>query len=142
MRLRPLSCLEALVGPTGRTLEHQPRAKRGNRQVKFWDRIETVGEQHSVLRHPFYVRWSEGTLTALYAIESAQPAISTTKQDGLARHYGIPGARYFELHRSRDLEHSAEIRELIDRRLAGADEDSLVSAAESVLEANWLLLDG
>jgi pyrroloquinoline-quinone synthase len=31
--------------------------------VNFWDRLDEIAEQHSVLRHPFYVRWSEGSLT-------------------------------------------------------------------------------
>jgi pyrroloquinoline-quinone synthase len=31
--------------------------------VNFWDRLETIAAQKDVLRHPFYVRWSEGTLT-------------------------------------------------------------------------------
>ena len=201
--------------------------------MKFWKRLETVAEQHSVLRHPFYVRWSEGaleltelahysgqyrhavvalaqasasaaaspeagrdagalaahaaeeaahvglwdefvaavggdtgaapsdqtracaavwagdesrpllhTLTALYTIESAQPAISATKRVGLARHYGIPAAEYFELHERLDVEHSAHARRLIDRRLAGSDEDALVATAEAVLKANLSLLDG
>jgi pyrroloquinoline-quinone synthase len=31
--------------------------------VDFWKRLESIGEQHNILRHRFYVRWSEGTLT-------------------------------------------------------------------------------
>ena len=201
--------------------------------MSFWDRLDEVAERRNVLRHPFYVRWSEGTLTApelalysgqyrhavvaladaaasaarspeagpdaaalaahaseeadhvalwddfvaavdgrvdadatedtlacvsvwagddsrpllqtlttMYAIESAQPAISATKQDGLARHYGISEAEYFSLHRELDVEHAAQARELIARRLEGADEDSLIGAAEAALDANWQLLDG
>jgi pyrroloquinoline-quinone synthase len=201
--------------------------------VTFWNRIEQVAEQRSILRHPFYVRWSEGTLTrdelayyagqyrhavvaladaaasaarapdagsdapllaahageeadhvalwdefvaqvggdadaaanphtrscaetwagndrrplletlvAMYAIESAQPAISATKQAGLRLHYGIDGSPYFELHERLDVEHAAEARALIDARLKDADEPALIRAAEEVLEANWLLLDG
>jgi pyrroloquinoline-quinone synthase len=201
--------------------------------VTFWDRIEQISEQRNVLRHPFYVRWSEGTLTrdelayyagqyrhavvaladaaaaaarapeagadaavlaahasdeaahvalwdefvtqvggdvrapandetsacagawagnggrplletlvAMYAIESAQPAISATKQAGLKAHYGVDGSRYFELHERLDADHAAGERELIEARLSGADEDALIRAAEQVLDANWLLLDG
>lgn len=201
--------------------------------MNFWDRLEEVAERRSVLRHPFYIRWSEGTLTrpelalyagqyrhvvvaladaaasaarspeagtaasglathaseeaghvrlwddfvaavdgpinaeateetrscaatwagddsrplletltTMYVIESAQPAISATKHDGLARHYEIPEAEYFSLHQELDVEHAAHTRELIARRLDGADEDSLVRAAEAALEANWSLLDG
>jgi pyrroloquinoline-quinone synthase len=201
--------------------------------VNFWNRLGAVSERHNVLRHPFYVRWSEGeltreelasysgqyrhavvalaeataraarspqagadaprlaahaaeeaehiplwdefvaavggdpgaeanpdtqacasvwagdeerpflhTLVTMYAIESAQPAISATKQDGLAAHYGIPSAAYFEVHAHRDVEHADEVRQLIDRRLVQADEDALIATAEQVLEANWRLLDG
>ncbi len=201
--------------------------------MNFWKRLDAVGQQFSVLRHPFYVRWSEGslqidelahysgqyrhavaalaeaaaaaarspeagvdapalaahakeeaghvdlwdqfvvavggdpaaaaseethvcasvwagdesrplieTLAAMFTIESAQPAISATKQDGLARHYGIAPAAYFDVHEHLDVEHAAELRSLIDTRLTGADEDALVSTAEGVLRANLLLLDG
>jgi pyrroloquinoline-quinone synthase len=201
--------------------------------LNFWNRLEAVAEQHSVLRHSFYVRWSEGTLglaelayysgqyrhavialadastaaarsseagadapvlaehaaeeaahvalwdefvaavggevaadaseetracatvwsgeesrpllhtlTAMYTIESAQPAISRTKQDGLALHYGIPAVAYFDVHQDLDVEHAAQTRTLIDQRLAGVDEDALVATAEDVLNANLLLLDG
>ena len=40
-------------------------------------------------------------LARLYAIESGQPAISRTKREGLAAHYGIgdgPGTAYFRVH--------------------------------------------
>jgi pyrroloquinoline-quinone synthase len=86
-----------------------------------------------------------GHLVALYAIESAQPAISRVKADGLREHYGFragPGTAYFELHAERDREHADEGRALISERLDGADEDALVAEAERVLRGNWLLLDG
>lgn len=86
------------------------------------------------------------TLVALYAIESAQPAISETKRAGLVEHYGFePGAGtdYFDLHAVRDTEHAASGRELIEAELgSGYDADTLVAEAERVLEANWRLLDG
>ncbi len=86
-----------------------------------------------------------GHLVVLYAIESAQPAISRVKADGLRAHYGFSAGlatAYFDLHAERDVEHAAEGRELIATRLDGADEDALVAEAERVLEANWTLLDG
>jgi pyrroloquinoline-quinone synthase len=86
-----------------------------------------------------------GHLVALYAIESAQPAIAQVKADGLRDHYGFasgPATAYFDLHAVRDREHAAEGRELISERLDGADVDALVAEAERVLEANWGLLDG
>src|SRR5688500_6271023 len=57
--------------------------------------------------------WADGDrdllsgLVALYAIESAQPAISETKLDGLRAHYGAqdgPATAYFELHAELDKE--------------------------------------
>ena len=84
-------------------------------------------------------------LVVLYAIESAQPAISRTKLDGLVEHYGFdggPASEYFSLHAERDHEHAAQSRELIEERLAEADEDRLVTVAEAALRGNWTLLDG
>jgi pyrroloquinoline-quinone synthase len=85
------------------------------------------------------------TLVALYAIESAQPAISDTKRAGLIEHYGFSageGTDYFDVHVVRDVEHAQHGRELIESRLDGADVDALVAEAERVLAANWKLLDG
>jgi pyrroloquinoline-quinone synthase len=87
----------------------------------------------------------EGLVT-LYAIESGQPAISQTKLEGLLEHYGMtpesPATAYFELHSERDHEHAAQSRALLEERIAEADADRLVSAAERVLAGNWTLLDG
>jgi pyrroloquinoline-quinone synthase len=201
--------------------------------VNFWDRLEAVSEARNVLRHPFYVRWSEGaltraelahysgqyryavmalaaaaqaaadspgagsdaailaqhaaeeashvalwdefvfaaggridaaasaetaecatawagnasrplaeTLTAMFAIESAQPAVSATKQAGLVDHYAIAPSPYFEVHQELDVEHAAQMRGLIEKRLGEVDQDALVHSADRVLAANWLLLDG
>ena len=52
-------------------------------------------------------------LVVLYAIESAQPAISRTKLEGLVEHYGLdegPATEYFSLHAERDHEHAAQSR--------------------------------
>lgn len=205
--------------------------------MDFWDRLSATADRHDVLRHPFYVRWSEGALTheelslyagqyahavralaratrnaadaapagmaaelaghareedshvelwsrfagavggsaadaplpettecadawsdderdllptlvALYAIESAQPAISETKRAGLAAHYGMPqgpGSEYFDVHAVRDHEHAARGRAMIEQLLDdedGVDHDALVAEAGRVLAANWRLLDG
>jgi pyrroloquinoline-quinone synthase len=196
-----------------------------------WERIERSRERWDVLRHPFYVRWSNGeltreelarysgqyrhaveaiatmstaaaealpereelrrhaaeelghvrlwdgfveasggstadvptvetaecvrawtadgstaeTLVRLYAIESGQPPISRTKREGLLERYGFAddaGTAYFRVHESRDVEHAAEVRELIEDVADGSSEDELVSAAESAFRANWRLLDG
>ena len=83
-------------------------------------------------------------LAVLYAIESAQPAISRTKLTGLAA-YGFdaddPAAAYFRLHAELDIEHARAAREaLADAPPARVAE--LAAAAERALEANWRLLDG
>lgn len=85
------------------------------------------------------------SLVRLYAIESAQPAIASVKREGLAEHYGVGdgvGNAYFRVHERLDVEHAEQGRALIERHLAGADEDALVDAAESAYRANWRLLDG
>ncbi len=85
------------------------------------------------------------SLARLYAIESGQPPISDTKREGLLGSYGFedgPGTAYFRVHSSRDIEHAAEVRELISEVATETDEDRLVAAAEDAFRANWRLLDG
>ena len=85
------------------------------------------------------------TLARLYAVESGQPEISRTKREGLLDRYGFEdgaGTAYFRVHETRDLEHAAEARELIEDLAEDGDEDRLVAAAESAFRANWRLLDG
>jgi pyrroloquinoline-quinone synthase len=124
--------------------------------VSLWDAFaETAGAQEGAAAGPETAECADawagedrdllGHLVALYAIESAQPAISRVKADGLREHYGFasgPGTAYFDLHAERDVEHAADARALIAERLDGADEDALVAEAERVLRANWRLLDG
>ena len=85
-------------------------------------------------------------LAVLYAIESAQPAVSETKLAGLVAHYGFdaegPGAAYFALHAERDLEHADESRAALAAEATEADVERLVAAAEAALRGNWRLLDG
>ena len=85
-------------------------------------------------------------LAVLYAVESAQPAISGTKLDGLCAHYGMrAGERataYFTLHAERDHEHAAQSRELLRERAGEADAERLLARAEAALRGNWELLDG
>ena len=84
-------------------------------------------------------------LAVLYAVESAQPAISETKLRGLVEHYGFAAdgapAEYFTLHAERDKEHAEGARDAL-RETRTEDVDRLAAAAERALRANWLLLDG
>jgi pyrroloquinoline-quinone synthase len=92
--------------------------------------------------------WSAGerfrALAVLYAIESAQPAISRTKLAGLVEHYGFdaddPAAEYFRLHAERDIEHARAAREALAEAPAERGPE-LAAAAERALAANWRLLD-
>jgi pyrroloquinoline-quinone synthase len=85
-------------------------------------------------------------LAVLYAVESAQPAISQTKLKGLVEHYGFDpegaAAAYFTVHAERDLEHARESSELLAAEATEADVERLVTAAEAALRGNWRLLDG
>lgn len=97
--------------------------------VETWTRADGFGRQ----------------LARLYAVESGQPAISKTKTEGLAEHYGVtdsPGNLYFTVHEKMDVQHAAEGRKLIERYMNEFDEDELVEAAEEAFKANWRLLDG
>ncbi len=94
--------------------------------------------------------WTSGSddleaLAILYAVESAQPAISATKLTGLLEHYGFedgPETAYFIVHASLDHEHAAEARAALEQRAKPEDEDRLAAAAERALAGNWTLLDG
>jgi pyrroloquinoline-quinone synthase len=84
-------------------------------------------------------------LARLFAIESGQPPISRTKREGLIGRYGFAdgaGTAYFNVHEGRDVEHAAEVRELIESIASDGDEDAIVAAAETAFRANWRLLDG
>ena len=85
------------------------------------------------------------SLAVLYAVESAQPAISETKLRGLVEHYGFeegPATEYFALHAERDVEHARAARAQLEAEAGEADAERLLAAAERALRGNWELLDG
>lgn len=83
-------------------------------------------------------------LAVLYAVESAQPAISGTKLAGLVEHYGFdadsPAVAYFRVHAERDVEHARAAREAL-ADVPSEDVPELAAVAERALAANWRLLD-
>lgn len=83
-----------------------------------------------------------GGLAALYAYESQQPAVMTTKRRGLETHFGLTeGHDFFIEHESADIRHSADEGALIDAY--GAAEASVALAgAQQALDATYALLDG
>jgi pyrroloquinoline-quinone synthase len=123
--------------------------------VRLWDGfVEAAGGEVNAAPTPetasCALGWAaEGDalelLARLYAVEVAQPAISRTKREGLLERYGFEdgsGTAYFRVHEGRDVEHAAEVRELVEELAGDDDVDRLVAAAERAYEANWRLLDG
>ena len=147
----------AAAAADGDLHEHlEEHAAEEAEHVELWDRfLDAAGGDRSASQLPETLRCAESwagegrspdeALAALYAIESAQPAIAEIKRDGLVELYGFepgPATEYFDVHATRDREHAAAHRAMLDRRLDGVDQDRLVEAARDVLAANWALLDG
>src|SRR6476646_6074880 len=83
-------------------------------------------------------------LGALYAYESQFPAVAAAKIDGLVERYGIadePTLRFFRVHESADVEHSAVCRQLLDA-LPEAQQAEALAAAEELAGALWDFLSG
>lgn len=150
-----LSASVAESAPEAERAELRRHAEEEESHIAMWDGfVEAVGGEVAAAPTPETKEcvdcWTAGgdrlaQLVRLYAIESGQPAISKTKREGLAAHYGIgdgAGNEYFRVHEKADVEHASEGRSLIERHLADADPDALVAAAEGAFKANWRLLDG
>ena len=153
--LATLSAEAAASAPEAERAELRDHAAEEQAHVDLWDGfVDAVGgdstAEASAETQECVEAWTaDGDFTAqlvrLYAIESGQPAISKTKREGLAAHYGIgdgPGNTYFRLHERADVEHAAAARELVERYATAGDRERLVAAAEETFRANWRLLDG
>ena len=83
-------------------------------------------------------------LGALYAYESQFPAVAKAKIEGLVERYGIDDEetlRFFRVHESADVEHSAVCRALLDR-LPEDQREEAVAAGEELAGALWNFLSG
>lgn len=83
-------------------------------------------------------------LGALYAYESQFPGVATAKIEGLVERYGIKDEetlRFFTVHATADIEHSAVCRELLDH-LPAAEQAEAVAAGEELAGALWNFLSG
>jgi pyrroloquinoline-quinone synthase len=83
-------------------------------------------------------------LGALYAYESQFPAVASAKIEGLVGRYGIDDEetlRFFRVHQSADVEHSAVCGALLDR-LPLAERVEAIAAGEELAGALWNFLSG
>src|SRR5215212_8325787 len=83
-------------------------------------------------------------LGALYAYESQFPAVASAKIEGLVERYGIQDEetlRFFRVHQSADVEHSAVCRSLLDR-LPEDQKAEAIAAGEELAGALWNFLSG
>ena len=83
-------------------------------------------------------------LGALYAYESQFPGVAGAKIAGLIDRYGIADEdtlRFFRVHESADIEHSAVCRALLDA-LPEAERAEAVAAGEELAGALWNFLSG
>jgi pyrroloquinoline-quinone synthase len=81
---------------------------------------------------------------ALYAYESQFPGVASAKIEGLIGRYGISDEetlRFFRVHQSADVEHSAVCRGLLDR-LAEDEKAEAIAAGEELAGALWNFLSG
>jgi pyrroloquinoline-quinone synthase len=83
-------------------------------------------------------------LGALYAYESQFPGVARAKIEGLIERYGIDDEetlRFFRVHESADVEHSAVCRALLDR-LPADEQGEAIAAGEELAGALWTFLSG
>jgi pyrroloquinoline-quinone synthase len=86
-------------------------------------------------------------LAAFYAYESQVPRVAKEKAEGLRTRYGADAdtCRYFTLHTTADVRHSQVWRDLLEKEINAAGEQSAakaLDAAEQTARALWCAVDG
>ena len=84
----------------------------------------------------------ESGAAAMYSFEKEIPKISQIKLEGLAEFYGLTSedvSKYFKEHMEADIRHAASWGKLVDS--VTSDENKIISAAESSVTCQNLLLD-
>lgn len=79
-------------------------------------------------------------VAALYCYEKQIPAVCQTKIDGLQKWYGMTdpkGYRYFSVHETADIEHSAAEFELLNTLVNPKNKEAVLQSSEKTLGALW-----
>jgi pyrroloquinoline-quinone synthase len=143
---------DAAASHPDRALELERHAREEEGHVALWEKFALAIDEHRagafdppnaatvalLERCDELAKAGQGVAVA-WAIEAQSPEVSEAKLEGLKRHYGIDetsGAEYFDLHRTRDLEH----REELEAMMAAGDPARAASAADEVFEGLWNLL--
>lgn len=106
------------------------RASNPNRETRA---MLDECEQHAASGNAAAVAW---------ALEVQTPAVSKEKIRGLEAHYGIDarsGGAYFALHEHLDIEHTAELEQVMAGRCETTEDDAL-AAAFAASDGLWNLL--
>jgi pyrroloquinoline-quinone synthase len=126
-------------------------ARDESAHVAMWDRFSAAVAGVAVVAEPnaataeLLRRCDELTAAGrgaavAWALETQTPAVSAAKLAGLREHYDIDernGGEYFEVHRTLDIEHEAELRTVM---AAEPVPTANAAAADVVLEGLWALL--
>jgi pyrroloquinoline-quinone synthase len=110
--------------------------------VRSADLLPETREAIAAMREVCRAEPAVAGVAALYAYESQQPEIMTTKREGLRDRYGVTtGHDYFIVHEALDVEHRAGERAIVDAQAAGCPE-AVLAAARVGRDASRRLLDG
>lgn len=110
------------------------------REQALNDETKALIETFRRLSHHSYA----AGLGALYAYESQFPAVAEAKIEGLIERYGISDEetlRFFRVHETADVEHSAVCRDLLDQ-LGPEEREEAIAAGEELAGALWNFLTG